>query len=68
MLSIIENDKYPLPPIRWKENYSDSFECAEYNLEFNIDDLEKFGKSNILTIEEENSTLKVLKENEGIKE
>ena len=52
MQSIIENDKYPLAPIQWKENYSDSFECAEYNLEFNIDDLEKFGKSNILTIEE----------------
>lgn len=34
------------------ENYSDSFECANYNLKFSKDDLEKFSKSNILTIEE----------------
>jgi len=51
-----------------KENYSDTFECIEYNLKFSKDYLDKFGKSNTLAIEENKSTLKVLKENEGIKE
>ena len=57
-----------MPPVQWKENYIDSFERAESNLKFSKADLEKFSKSNILTIEEKKSTLKVLKENRGIKE
>ena len=68
MRSVIENDKYPLPPIQRKENYSNAFERAEYNLKFSKDDLEKFGKSNILVLEEKKCTLEVLKENEGLKE
>jgi hypothetical protein len=54
-----------------KANFSETFEYTEYNLKFSIDDLDDlddFGKSNILAIEENKSTLKVLKENEGIKE
>ena len=49
MWLVIENDRFPLPPIQWKENYSDSFECAEYSLKFSKDGLDNFGKSNILT-------------------
>jgi len=57
-----------LPPICWKENYSDSFGRAEYNLKFSKAVLDDFGKSNILAIEENKSPLEVLKENKGIKE
>jgi len=63
----LKNEIYPFLPIEWKENYSDTFERAKYNLKFSKDDLEKSGKSSILAIEEKKSTLKVLKENEGIK-
>ena len=47
MSSVIEKDRYPLPPIEWKENYSDSFECAESNLKFSKTGLYNFGKSNL---------------------
>ena len=50
MRSVIEKDRYQLPPIQWKENYSDSFECTEYNLKFSKVDLDKFGKSSRLAI------------------
>ena len=59
MRSVIEKDRFLLPPIQWKENYSDSFDRTEYNLEFSKDALDNFVKSSILAIEENKSTLKV---------
>ena len=68
MCSIIEKWQISVDPVISQRILSENFELAEYNLKFSNDDLDKFDKSIILTIEEKKSTLKVLKENEGIKE